>query len=78
MDALSYKEEGNKAYKAGNFAEAITAYTKAIEITPKKTNEKAVFLKNRSACHLKLENYEKAASDASAGKLLDFFLSSFS
>ncbi|XP_071854047.1 protein unc-45 homolog B-like isoform X2 [Apostichopus japonicus] len=66
MDALGYKEEGNKAYKAGNFAEAITAYTKAIEITPKKTNEKAVFLKNRSACHLKLENYEKAANDASS------------
>lgn len=66
MDALSLKEEGNKAYKAGNYDEAIAAYTKAIEMTAGQTNDKAVFYKNRSACYIKLEKYDKAAKDASA------------
>jgi len=58
------KEAGNEAFKKGNYEDAIECYTKAI----KKTNDefekqKAVYFKNRAACHLKLDNWEDAVFD---------------
>ncbi len=44
----------------------MSSYTKAIKSCPSGHPERAVYYKNRSACHLKLLNYDKAAQDASA------------
>ncbi|KAG8440608.1 hypothetical protein GDO86_006381 [Hymenochirus boettgeri] len=58
------KEEGNKHFKAGDYEAAITCYTKAIHLSNDKI-VKAVLHRNRSACHLKLDDYVKAEEDAS-------------
>jgi len=70
MNALELKEEGNKHFKANEYEEALTCYTKALELCDPSTKaaDKAVYLKNRAACHLKLSNPEKAANDASKGE----------
>lgn len=64
--ALKAKEAGNQHYKRGDYSEAVKCYTEAISLGPQGHQESAVFLKNRSACWLKMEKYEKALSDATA------------
>ncbi|KAJ3052160.1 hypothetical protein HK097_006806 [Rhizophlyctis rosea] len=60
MSSDSHKAEGNKAFSAGNFPEAITHFTKGIEVDP--TNH--VLYSNRSACYASLREYERALEDA--------------
>jgi len=58
------KEAGNEAFKLGNYEDAIECYTKAIKKTKDEfEKQKAVYYKNRAACHLKLENFDDAVSD---------------
>jgi len=57
------KEEGNKHFKNGDYNEAKDHYSKALEEAESK-EDRLVFLKNRSACHLKLEEYQSAVDDA--------------
>lgn len=59
MSALQFKEQGNKALQAGQFDEAIEAYSKAIEINP---NDQ-VFFSNRSAAYLSKGDADNALSD---------------
>ncbi|KAF2897166.1 hypothetical protein ILUMI_09010 [Ignelater luminosus] len=56
------KEQGNEAFKNGNFEEAIALYTKAIKLTSDE-KELAVYFKNRAAAYLKQEKYEKVIED---------------
>lgn len=65
-EAKLAKEEGNKHFKETNYEEAIKCYSKAIKLNPETKNETAIYYKNRAACYLKIENYEKAAKDSSA------------
>ena len=69
-DAQKWKEEGNKHYKAQDYDSALAAYTKALEINTEPNPDKAVYYKNRAACYLKKENYEEAAKDATAGRII--------
>uniref|UniRef100_A0ABM0LYH0 Protein unc-45 homolog B-like n=1 Tax=Saccoglossus kowalevskii TaxID=10224 RepID=A0ABM0LYH0_SACKO len=63
--SLQYKQEGNQCFSQGKYKEAIIAYTNAIDSCPEDNkNDRAVFFKNRAACHLKLENYKVAVKDA--------------
>lgn len=64
--ANSYKEQGNKEYKAGNFMEAIEFYTKAIE----KKKDK-IFYTNRAHCFFQLKKFIKAVSDCDEAIKLD-------
>ncbi|KAL8858842.1 MAG: hypothetical protein Q9178_004646 [Gyalolechia marmorata] len=57
-DAL--KAEGNKAFAAKNFDEAIDKFSKAIEIEP----ENHVLYSNRSGAYASLKNFDKALEDA--------------
>ncbi|XP_022088916.1 protein unc-45 homolog B-like [Acanthaster planci] len=66
QEAQKWKEEGNNHYKLERFEEAVEAYSKAIGACPKGQSDRAVYYKNRSACYLKLQKYEKAAQDAAA------------
>ena len=57
--AKDFKDSGNVFLQAGKFSEAITAYTKAIELDP--TDH--VFFSNRSAAYLSAGEAEKALED---------------
>lgn len=62
-EASKCKEEGNEAFKAGKWNEAVKLYTKAINLTAAETNELAIYLKNRAAAYLKLNRHEEALED---------------
>ena len=57
--ALEFKALGNKEFSAGNFAEGIEHFTKAIEQDP--TDH--VFFSNRSACYASLSKFTEAYED---------------
>eukprot|EP00762_Andalucia_godoyi_P000349 ANDGO_03061.mRNA.1 Hsp70-Hsp90 organizing protein len=59
-DAVTLKDKGNAAFSAGNFEEAITYFSKAIEADP----SNHVLYSNRSACYSSLKDFEKALDDA--------------
>ena len=72
MAAQQHKERGNALYAAGNYDEAIAAFTCAIEAADK--GEKDLLkttLSNRSAAHLQLKNVEAALADATKCTTLD-------
>lgn len=58
------RKDGNELFKCGDYEGALTAYTQALDLgaTPQ---DQAVLHRNRAACHLKLEDYDKAESEAS-------------
>ncbi|NXM17376.1 TTC12 protein, partial [Ploceus nigricollis] len=56
-DAL--KEQGNEAFRAGDFALAIQSYSEGLE----KLRDKQELYTNRAQAYLKLHEYEKAISD---------------
>ncbi|XP_067641167.1 protein unc-45 homolog B [Eurosta solidaginis] len=62
--AVLYKNEGNAAFKAEKWEEAVQNYTKAIEVGGKH-KDLAVFYKNRAAAYLKLDKYKAAIDDCS-------------
>ncbi|CAH0380901.1 unnamed protein product [Bemisia tabaci] len=59
------KEKGDSFFKLGNYLGAVSAYSHGIKLS----NKMAALYSNRSAAHLKLGNFHKAAEDAS--KALD-------
>ncbi|XP_056639013.1 protein unc-45 homolog B [Diorhabda sublineata] len=61
--AETFKEEGNVAFKNGDWETAIILYTKAINITNEETRNLSIYLKNRAAAYLKIEKYEAALND---------------
>ncbi|KAJ0173002.1 hypothetical protein K1T71_011178 [Dendrolimus kikuchii] len=62
-EAETYKNKGNEAFKADNYEEAISLYTKAINLAVKDSRELATYLKNRAATYLKTQQYEKVIND---------------
>merc|ERR1719230_2407549 len=54
------KNEGNAAFKAGNFQQAAVFYTEALTLDAK---QHAIY-SNRAACFLKLGRYSQAREDA--------------
>lgn len=61
--AIERKEKGNEHFKKERYVEAIECYNLALERCPKGHASKAVLLKNRAACYLKLKQYSNALSD---------------
>lgn len=61
--AMQCKEDGNSHFKNESYLEAIECYNRALKKCPKGHVCRAVFLKNKAACHLKLKNYSSALSD---------------
>lgn len=62
-EAESLKNKGNEAFKAENYEEAISLYTKAINAAEKDSRELATYLKNRAAAYLKLKEFNKVIKD---------------
>ncbi|RDA85059.1 hypothetical protein CP532_3127 [Ophiocordyceps camponoti-leonardi (nom. inval.)] len=65
QDAVDLKNQGNKAFAAGDFPTAVTLYTKAIDLNDKEPT----FFTNRAQAHIKAEAYGYAISDA--GKAIE-------
>ncbi|XP_063230294.1 protein unc-45 homolog A [Bacillus rossius redtenbacheri] len=63
--ADAWKEEGNAAFRDGDWDLALARYSKALALA-KDDGERAVCLKNRAAAHLKRQDHEAALSDCSA------------
>lgn len=61
-EAIEFKEQGNAAFKNGDWATAIEAYTNAIKCG-KEHKQLGTFYKNRAAAYLKLEKYEQVVRD---------------
>eukprot|EP00978_Attheya_sp_CCMP212_P034589 scaffold145576_cov40-Attheya_sp.AAC.1 len=60
MSADDFKEQGNEAFNAGDYAKSIELYSKAIELD----DMNHVYYSNRSAAFLKSGDASKALSDA--------------
>ena len=63
LTAQEWKEKGNTEFNKGNWEEALSCYTNAINLTKDDDFERAVYFKNRAAAHLKQLEYEKAVKD---------------
>jgi len=66
-DHAAVKEEGNKFFSESKYGEAAACYTKALSLSSVAGNDKAVLLKNRAACFLKLDKNNEAIADCTAG-----------
>ena len=68
--ASAMKQQGNTAYSARNYGEAIRCYNEAIALTDPADEalaySLAVYHSNRAACHLQLEAWHEAVEDATA------------
>lgn len=60
QQANALKEKGNEAMKKKDFKAAIEFYTDALDITPKNP----VFLSNRAAAYISIQQHELACNDA--------------
>ncbi|XP_028938654.1 protein unc-45 homolog B [Ornithorhynchus anatinus] len=69
-DPLLLKEEGNRRFRAGDYEAAARSYSRALELGPDRPL-RAVLYRNRAACHLGRESYDRAAADASQAVDLD-------
>lgn len=58
-----WKEKGNEEFKNGFYEKALSCYTNALKLTKDDNFDKAVYLKNRAAVHLKQKDYKKAIQD---------------
>jgi len=65
--AQKYKEEGNKAFKAGDHGKAIEYYTYATELDPKNP----IFFTNRSTAYFKMKKWDKSLRDANKAIVCD-------
>ncbi|KAF2785994.1 TPR-like protein [Melanomma pulvis-pyrius CBS 109.77] len=65
------KEDGNAAFKAGRYQEAVDTYTKALEVDPTNKNTNSKILQNRALCQTRLKNYGPAISDCDKALELD-------
>ncbi|MBW0479618.1 hypothetical protein O181_019333 [Austropuccinia psidii MF-1] len=64
--AFILKANGNKAFQAKKYEEAIDCYSKAIDC-----EKKAVYYSNRAACHTNLNNAEAVIEDCTEALRLD-------
>ncbi|TFL02283.1 hypothetical protein BDV98DRAFT_58122 [Pterulicium gracile] len=59
LDSEALKEQGNKAFKASRWGEAVDWYTKAIESKP----SEPTYYSNRAAAYVSLKQFRKALAD---------------
>lgn len=62
--SLRSREAGNEHYKNKRYQEALSCYSEAVKSCPEESkDDRVVFLKNRSACYIQLDQYENALKD---------------
>lgn len=65
------KQEGNAAFKAGRYQEAIDTYTQALEVDPSNKNTNSKILQNRALCHTRQKSWKLAIADSEKALELD-------
>ncbi len=60
------KKDGNDAFAAGKFRDAVTAYTDALKDDSLPSADRATILCNRAQCYLKLNENAPAVDDCTA------------
>uniref|UniRef100_A0A914W4B7 Tetratricopeptide repeat protein 1 n=1 Tax=Plectus sambesii TaxID=2011161 RepID=A0A914W4B7_9BILA len=66
VEAESEKATGNGAFGRGEFGPAVEAYTRALDKCPLQfATDRSVYLSNRAAAFIKLEQYDPAIDDCS-------------
>ncbi|PGH20428.1 hypothetical protein AJ80_03573 [Polytolypa hystricis UAMH7299] len=68
---LRAKDDGNAAFKAGKFQEAINLYTKGLEIDPANKDINSKLLQNRAQAYINLSKFDQAIADCSKALELD-------
>eukprot|EP00455_Lapot_gusevi_P023103 TRINITY_DN2401_c0_g4_i2.p1 TRINITY_DN2401_c0_g4~~TRINITY_DN2401_c0_g4_i2.p1 ORF type:complete len:201 (-),score=28.68 TRINITY_DN2401_c0_g4_i2:83-685(-) len=69
--ALEWKDKGNTAFGHANYQEALDCYTNALTCSPlDDTENRAVYLSNRAACHIMMQNYNPAITDCTEALVL--------
>eukprot|EP01017_Pseudomicrothorax_dubius_P021433 TRINITY_DN230_c0_g1_i4.p1 TRINITY_DN230_c0_g1~~TRINITY_DN230_c0_g1_i4.p1 ORF type:complete len:283 (-),score=63.78 TRINITY_DN230_c0_g1_i4:141-989(-) len=66
-NSMRYKEEGNTAFKHGNYQKAVESYTKAIELN----ESESVFYSNRARCYKAMRMFDLAYEDAKVAVEMD-------
>lgn len=61
-----YRNQGNEAFKKGDFPNAVLFYTEGIKVNCNDTELKAKLYNNKAIAHFKLGNYHDSLSDAKA------------
>lgn len=69
--ARAIKQEGNTLFGEGQYEEALSKYTEAIEVAPDGHKEQAVYYNNRATCHFKLNRTDDVIADCSAALRID-------
>ncbi|KAI5299965.1 hypothetical protein KEM55_000782 [Ascosphaera atra] len=67
VEAESFKQAGNKFYKAGEYEKAIAEYTKAVEAAP----TSSTYLSNRAAAYISANKFSNALEDCKKADSLD-------
>ncbi|XP_024870443.1 small glutamine-rich tetratricopeptide repeat-containing protein alpha-like [Temnothorax curvispinosus] len=65
MTAQKWNEEGDKKFNNGNWSEALSHYTKAIELATDNT-EKGLYYDNRAAAYFEQGNYDEAIENCNS------------
>ncbi|MCJ1369373.1 hypothetical protein MMC20_000584 [Loxospora ochrophaea] len=65
------KEEGNAAFKAGRYQQAVDVYGQALEVDPFNKGTNSKLLQNRAMASIKLKDYKSAISDSTRALQLD-------
>ncbi|KAI5284972.1 hypothetical protein KEM54_000918 [Ascosphaera aggregata] len=68
---LRLKDEGNAAFKAKKYTEAIDIYTRALQVDPKNKDINSKLLRNRGVSYLNLNKYDEAIADCTEALSLD-------
>jgi DnaJ family protein C protein 7 len=68
---LRTKDEGNAAFKARKYREAIELYTRGLEIDPNNRDINSKLLQNRAAAYTNLGEYEQAIADCTTALDMD-------
>lgn len=68
---LRMKDEGNAAFKARKYQQAIDLYTKGLDIDPRNKDINSKLLQNRAQSYVNLSNFDAAVADCTKALELD-------
>lgn len=70
-ELVSFKNEGDDAFRLNRFKEAIQQYTQALDVDDDAIVWNAILYSNRAAAHMALRDYSKAIQDCNKAIALD-------
>lgn len=68
---LRLKDEGNTAFKARKYQQAVDLYSQGLDVDPNNKDINSKLLQNRAQCYYNLKNYDAAVTDCTKALKLD-------